>query len=363
MPDTDLPSRMEILEDEFTKLQAQNATIISQQAEILNRLGPTPNPAAPSAPTIPIPAPSGTVESKLKPASPDDFDGNRSKGRAFLNSCELYFTLVPHHFPDETTAVRWAISYMKTGRAALFAQRAVRHQAKHSVPKYTTWDQFREAFISEFCPKNETQLALAKLETMTYHQGKRSVDEYVDDFRELIEQAGYTEGLAIVVKFRRGLAKGIQDQIANIPIGRPSDNDPEAWYNAAIRADENRIANNLFHSGPSSTTTTRTPGIFPAFSRPPTFTPLRPPPPPEPTPMEIDATRKRQSTPDVCRRCGKPGHWAKNCEKRFDIRFMLAEEKSEWLQNFALEADTPESKEEVEEPEVDPPPDFQSCSE
>jgi hypothetical protein len=42
---------------------------------------------------------------------------------------------------------------------------------------------------------------------------------------------------------------------------------------------------------------------------------------------------------------------------------MLAEEKSEWLQNFALEADTPESKEEVEEPEVGPPPDVQSRSE
>jgi hypothetical protein len=43
---------------------------------------------------------------------------------------------------------------------------------------------------------------------------------------------------------------------------------------------------------------------------------------------------------------------------------MLAEEKSEWLQNFALEADTQELREEEEErPESDPPPDFQNRSE
>ena len=28
--------------------------------------------------------------SKLKPAPPSDFDGDRKKGHAFLNSCELY---------------------------------------------------------------------------------------------------------------------------------------------------------------------------------------------------------------------------------------------------------------------------------
>jgi Retrotransposon gag protein/Zinc knuckle len=254
---------------------------------------------------------------------------------------------------------------MKSGRAALFAQRTVRFQDKNHRPKYPTWKDFRTAFISEFCPKNEVQLALAKLETVTYHQARRSVDDYVDDFRELIEQAGYTEGLAIVVKFRRGLNKGIQDQIANIPIGRPSDDDPEAWYDAAIRADANRVANNLFHSGPSSSTITRTPGIFPAFPRPSTFTPPKPPPPPAPAPvpMDIDAARKRQPIPTVCNRCGKPGHWARDCERRFDIRYMLAEEREEWLQNIALDADTQELSEEGRTPEADPTPDFQGCSE
>jgi hypothetical protein len=55
--------------------------------------------------------------------------------------------------------------------------------------------------------------------------------------------------------------------------------------------------------------------------------------------MEIDANRNRREVPDICRRCGKPGHWAKDCPRRFDIRFMTVDEKSELLQGLALETD------------------------
>lgn len=345
------PVRLEIIEEELTQLKAQNATIMTQQAEILQKLGKTtiftPTP----------PAVTGTSDNKLKPAPPNDFDGTRSKGRAFLTSCDLYVNLVPHQFADDEKAILWAISYMKTGRAALFAQRVVRYRVKYNSPKFDNWEQFRTAFIAEFCPKNETALALAKLETEKYYQGKRSVDEYVDDFKELIEQAGYDQGRPVVVKFRRGLDKDIQDTIANIPLGRPSDDDPQAWYDAAIQADENRAANDLFHSGPKSSRTPKTIGnVFAPTSRanptswsthPTTFATPKTPAPQNPVPMDIDATRKKQDTPDTCRRCGKAGHWARDCERRFDIRYMAAEEKEEWLQNLALDAD----KEEIEKKE------------
>jgi hypothetical protein len=37
------------------------------------------------------------------------------------------------------------------------------------------------------------------------------VDDYIDDFLELVEEAGYIDGLSIVMKFRRGLDRNIQD--------------------------------------------------------------------------------------------------------------------------------------------------------
>ena len=58
------------------------------------------------------------------------------------------------------------------------------------------------AFQYQFFPLHECTHAMNRLESRQYHQGKRSVDEYIDEFEELIEKAEYTDGLAIVMKFR-----------------------------------------------------------------------------------------------------------------------------------------------------------------
>ena len=44
-----------------------------------------------------------------------------------------------------------------------------------------------------------------QLESHQYHQGKHSVDEYIDGFKELVEKAEYTDGQSIVMKFHQGL--------------------------------------------------------------------------------------------------------------------------------------------------------------
>ena len=213
-------------------------------------------------------------------------------------------------------------------------------------------------------------MALAKLETTTYYQGRKSVDDYIDDFRELVEQAGYSEGLPMVVKFRKGLNREIQDQIAQLAVGRPRDDNVDAWFEAAVRADENRIANNLFHATPKANPSTpRTSGYsFPTSqptgtsswpNRTPTFSSPKPSPLSNPVPMEIDRTKKKSDLPDTCRRCGGTGHWSKDCPQRFDIRFMSGSEKEEWMQQLVLEADTKDLEEKAEQEEEE---DFPECS-
>ncbi len=44
--------------------------------------------------------------------------------------------------------------------------------------------------------------------------------------------------------------------------------------------------------------------------------------PGNPVPIDIDVARKVKALPDVCQCCVKTGHWAKDCEHRFDIRYM-----------------------------------------
>jgi phage terminase Nu1 subunit (DNA packaging protein) len=72
------------------------------------------------------------------------------------------------------------------------------------------------------------------------------MDEYIDEFRDLIDQAGYREGLTIVMKFCKGLQRDIQDRIATLANGCPDDADPHAWYAAVLNCVENEETNRLF---------------------------------------------------------------------------------------------------------------------
>jgi hypothetical protein len=73
------------------------------------------------------------------------------------------------------------------------------------------------------------------------------VDDYTDEFSELIDEAGYTDGLSIVMKFWRGLDRDIQDWIAKLVQGRPKDDNPEGWYSAVCMFNTNWTVNQAFH--------------------------------------------------------------------------------------------------------------------
>ena len=113
---------------------------------------------------------------------------------------------------------------------------------------YTSWTDFVVEFIADFCPKNEVQTSQTELETSKYFQGSRTIDEYVDDFRELIDRARYFEGAHIILKFHQGLNPKVQDHVACLTMGRPSDEAPKQWYDAAILCDENHIMNEAFRT-------------------------------------------------------------------------------------------------------------------
>ena len=49
--------------------------------------------------------------------------------------------------------------------------------------------------------------------------------------------------------------------------------------------------------------------------------------------MDIDTARKTKATPNTCRCCGKTGHWAKDCNLHFDVRYMDMDELETELEN------------------------------
>jgi len=123
----------------------------------------TPPSPVPSPPVSPSPAPL-TRQTCPKLSCPPDFNGECHNGHAFLNSCSLYIRLAPEQFQDEQK-------------------------------------RFEQQFWLHFFPANAKADAINALEGTSYHQGNRTVDDYLDSFQALVSDAGYTDPRTLVVKF------------------------------------------------------------------------------------------------------------------------------------------------------------------
>ena len=75
-------------------------------------------------------------------------------------------------FANDQEAIHWVLGFMKEGRAATFADRVIRHEERKNTARFVDWKAFREEFVRTFCPKNEATLAIMKLESEGYFQGK-----------------------------------------------------------------------------------------------------------------------------------------------------------------------------------------------
>jgi len=136
--------------------------------------------------------------------------------------------------------------FFKGGHAAKWSKNVFRQKADTGVFPIQTWGEFEQQFQLHFFPVNAEADTINSLEGTSYHQGNRTVDDYLDSFQALVSDAGYTDLQTLVVKFRQGLRLGIQNQITTMPYGRPADTDPDAWYRAARKIDQARLANEAF---------------------------------------------------------------------------------------------------------------------
>ena len=176
-------------------------------------------PTPPKNPLIDIisvwPTPTGQP---LPPALPNEYDGDQSKGQAFLTSCQTYIHPCLDSFHSKQTKITWVLSYMKSRRAAKWAE----EDKNRGYPKFLDWEEFCKEFWKDFCPAHSDVAAINKLESTTYYQKSHSVDDYLDEFVELVAEAGYTDPKTTVVKFRKGLDPHIQNTIAMMAYGQLS---------------------------------------------------------------------------------------------------------------------------------------------
>ena len=66
---------------------------------------------------------------------------------------------------------------------------------------FKSWLEFSTAFITEFCQKNEVQVAQTSLESLEYFQGHQNVKEYVNEFCDLVQCVNYFKGPILYSSF------------------------------------------------------------------------------------------------------------------------------------------------------------------
>ncbi|GLB40640.1 putative zinc ion binding [Lyophyllum shimeji] len=265
-------------------------------------------------------------------------------------------SLTPDAFSDEQTRIDWVLSYMKGGCAARFTTRTLRYPNSHGgVPCFGAYAEFHAQFIAEFCPRDEKRKAATTFETSAYHQGSCSVDEYIDEFQDLAEEAQFPDGAQLVFRFRHSLDPRIEAKVTNMVDGHPSDERVQEWIDAARLVDYNTHANQDFRSAVTKARTGPAPAVrnlaTPAFRalparapRPVAAAPSTPTGPPSRSLppsvlMDIDLSRQLSGTSIICRRCKKPRHIARNCPDQFDIRSMMTEEHDDWVMGLLADLD------------------------
>lgn len=258
------------------------------------------------------PTPTTTMNEQYKEITinrPTPFTGDRSRIRGFLQQCQGYLQLNRRVYTTNEAKIAFILSFLTDGEALKWRETYLSGLVQDDGSfKYPEYHIFLDLFTNYFKPINQTQTANNQLANLK--QGKRTVEDYVAEFRLLITMAGMTsdtpsDNIHLINYFRRGLNPAIARKIAL------SDRVPTTisdWADRAIQYDTNyRLTMAMF--GRSS-------GGRANYEQGRAHTSIK-----DPYAMDIDAmmTDERRATlmrQGLCFKCEGKGHLAKECKTK-----------------------------------------------
>ena len=185
---------------------------------------------------------SGRV-SEPKIASPEYYNGQRSKLPSFITQVTMVITLQPTRFPNETSKVIYAGSFLRD-TAFLWFQPYVTAEPQPAF--MLSFKEFCKELQSTFGDPDEVATAERQLYAL---RQKGSVTSYLAEFMRYAVLVKWNDE-AKAAQFYRGLKDGIKDELSRV--GRPTSlKDLES---AAIRIDT-RLFERLVEKGERSTST------------------------------------------------------------------------------------------------------------
>jgi hypothetical protein len=263
-------------------------------------------------------------------ARPNDFDGDRTKTTTFLRQVRTFMAAHPTRFNTATTRINFALSYMKTGTAASWADRIVeeREQAEEAGEEHglSTWAAFVDALKARFGEVDPQHTAQDRLELL--RQEAKTAEELNHTFNDLAPRTGYNEA-SLLRLYEKALNPWIADAIYRMhPMPKTLD-DWQAKAEDLDRQSRTRKAHRLEERQSRPPPLNQPSGPNPVRrnspAQPASNAATNGHPSTDPVPMEVDRLRREGR----CYQCGEKGHLQHRCPQQhpgFAIRAAAIED-------------------------------------
>lgn len=357
----------------------QNAIANGVQAAINNAMRAQQQQPQPVPPAV------NTRKSTL--SKPEEFEGDYEGYERFKRQFTLYILANPASFPDDQSKILFVTSYMTKRLANRWAQNFIDQKTQQAIHAghpdqvdFGSWIDFMTLLDGTFIDPNKERNAQEAL--LNWTQGTQTAESFFNQFDILRRKAGYDTGFDA---FLIGLLERNcnPDLVVAVYSGTPPIT-YDTWKDAAILKDGlRRRLQNITRQRGSNTSgqsqprqnhpTNRGNNNQPRYgdARPQTYP--RPPStyqrpaanspqgqqqrdptgtihPGQGQPMEIDRQRRRGGN---CNRCGRMGHWARDCKSRnHRDGHRLAERQQVRQQGPGYEEENRERPQEAREPPV-----------
>ena len=133
-----------------------------------------PPAAPPAAPT------SSTRITEIRIGCPKEYDGKAETAQAWMDSVRLYLLINHALYYDDNRKIAFALSYMKKGAAATWAE--VRCQQGLATLLFGMFTQFQTDFETTFVNTNAAREAMSWLSTTHIDSGEQ-LQEYINMFK------------------------------------------------------------------------------------------------------------------------------------------------------------------------------------
>uniref|UniRef100_A0A670ZB52 Gypsy retrotransposon integrase-like protein 1 n=1 Tax=Pseudonaja textilis TaxID=8673 RepID=A0A670ZB52_PSETE len=179
-------------------LLQSNVTLQNQVTQLLNYVSSLSSPAAvPPAPPV-----------RKSPVSmPEKFSEQMDRFPAFMGQCQLFISLRPEDFPTDRSKVGFMISLL-TGQAANWATPLLVQDS----PLLNNFQGFLQQMRVMF--ENPIKIQTVDRRLRDINQGKRSLQEYIAEFRLLCMDSNWNEP-AHMAAFQEGLSDAIKDELVH----------------------------------------------------------------------------------------------------------------------------------------------------